>query len=575
MDDVPRSKIFDDIYFSVEDGLAESQFVFLKGNHLPERLQGQKNFTVAETGFGTGLNFLALWDLIDSHAPDLKLHYVSYEKYPLTREEIEQALSRWKHVFGNKVDTMLAQYPLRVEGFHSTYLTPNIKLTLVFGDVNETIVKTQNIAVDAWFLDGFTPAKNPQMWTKTLFDNMARLSAPEATFATFTAAGDVKRGLMAAGFDVEKTDGFGRKRDRLIGRFGGAGVHVPDLPQSVAIVGAGIAGCSIAYWLQQEGVKVHLFEEGDAPAQGASGNPAGMINPRFYKLRCAEGHFYWSAYARALQFYEALSQIHDVDFESCGALHLCTNEDKQERFQGLLENWGYPEDVAQFLSKEETREVAGRDVPYQALYLPNSARISPAKLCAVLSQDMPVTYKFQLPPLGELRNEEGWQINGDNFDALVLAVGAGFDEIEALKSLSESHKLKKVRGQLSQARATEKSMQLTSTAHYGGYILPPKEGVHVIGSTFQPWETSTELRRDDDVYNKEKLTETLPELAQGLAFTSCRASLRVSSRAYFPVFGKVEEGLYVSLAHGSHGLTSTPKVAQMLFNPLEKTDNCL
>ena len=575
MDDVPRSKIFDDIYFSVEDGLAESQFVFLKGNDLPERLEGRSQFTVAETGFGTGLNFLALWDLIENHAPALKLHYISYEKFPLTTEDIEQALSRWKHVFGNKIDQMLAQYPLRVEGFHSTYLAPNIKLTLVFGDVNETILKTQNIAVDAWFLDGFTPAKNPQMWTETLFDNMARLSALKASFATFTAAGDVKRGLMAAGFEVEKTQGFGRKRDRLIGCFGGAGAHIPELPQSVAIIGAGIAGCSIAHWLAQEGVKVRIFEQGLAPAQGASGNPAGMVNPRFYKLRCEEGHFYWSAYARALQFYEALSHEHDVGFEKCGALHLCTNEDKQDRFQGLLENWAYPEDVVQLLSKEETRTVAGVKTPYAALSLPNSARVSPAKLCAVMTQNMDVTYGFDLPPLEQLRHGESWHIDGDNFDVLVLAVGAGFDEIEALQALAESQKLKKVRGQLSQARATDKSEQLTSTAHYGGYILPAEEGVHVIGSTFQPWETSTDLRSDDDVYNKEKLAEALPDLAEGLELTSCRASLRVSSRAYFPVFGKVEDGLYVSLAHGSHGLTSTPKVAQMLFNPLEKTNNCL
>jgi len=224
MKGAPRSDQFDDIYFSAEDGLAETKHVFLGGNGLPQAWQGKKSFTICETGFGTALNFLSAWKLFEETANEGQtLDFISFEKYPLTPEVIKEALSPWADHFGERIERLCAEYPLRIAGFHRIKISSQITLTLIFDDVNDAISQLM-ASVDCWFLDGFTPAKNPDMWSETLFQNMARLSKNGATFSTFTAAGDVRRGLASAGFSVEKQKGYGRKRDMIAGNFEGEGV---------------------------------------------------------------------------------------------------------------------------------------------------------------------------------------------------------------------------------------------------------------------------------------------------------------------------------------------------------------
>ncbi len=207
MMNVPRSQQFDDVYFSVQDGLAETRHVFLGGNGLPEFWQGRESFTICETGFGTGLNFLALLKLWRDTAREERpkeLRYISFEKYPLTPDEIRRYLSHWVEL-AEELEMLLAEdLPL------------GVTLELVIGDVNEEMPKL-DAQVDCWFLDGFKPSSNPDMWSETVFANMARLSAFGARLATFTAAGFVRRGLMAVGFEVRKVQGFGRKREMVVG----------------------------------------------------------------------------------------------------------------------------------------------------------------------------------------------------------------------------------------------------------------------------------------------------------------------------------------------------------------------
>lgn len=219
MSSVPRSEQFDDVYFSADDGLAETRHVFLDGNDLPDAWEDRERFVMAETGFGTGLNFLATWALFEeTAAPGQCLDFISFELYPLTAEQIEEYLQPWVEHFKTKLSVLIKCYPLCLPGFHKVDLNEAVTLTLVFGDVNEELPKLQ-ASVDAWFLDGFKPATNPEMWTDKVFREMARLSKPGTSFATFTAAGNVRRGLQAAGFSVEKVPGFGAKREMLAGHF--------------------------------------------------------------------------------------------------------------------------------------------------------------------------------------------------------------------------------------------------------------------------------------------------------------------------------------------------------------------
>lgn len=229
MNGVPRSERFDDVYFSAEDGLAETRHVFLDGNGLPEFWAGRENFTICETGFGTGLNMLAtlkLW--LDCNKTPKNIHYISYEKYPLSRHYIREHLSRWPEL-SFVFDAMDAYYPDDLDiPFMDFHLFDRFHVTIMVGDINALIPYLPYVphvyeadAIDCWYLDGFTPAKNPDMWSDTVFQAMGKNSRKGARFATFTAAGFVKRGLMNAGFDVQKAKGFGRKRDMLVGHYMG------------------------------------------------------------------------------------------------------------------------------------------------------------------------------------------------------------------------------------------------------------------------------------------------------------------------------------------------------------------
>ncbi len=216
----PFSSVFSDVYFSTDNGLAETEYVFIEGNALTTRwqtLQQQPQFTIVETGFGTGLNFLCaakLWlKLAPTHA---KLHFISVEKHPLTTEQLQQALQLWPQL-NEFYEPLIAQYPTLTTLQPSIQLfNQQITLTLLIGDATEEISQIGQ-PVDAWFLDGFAPSQNPEMWQPKLFSQMARLSNAGTTFATFTSAGEVRRGLIAAGFKVFKRSGFGKKREMLQG----------------------------------------------------------------------------------------------------------------------------------------------------------------------------------------------------------------------------------------------------------------------------------------------------------------------------------------------------------------------
>ncbi len=221
MTNVPRSDQFDDVYFSAEDGLAETKHVFIKGNNLPDSWLDKKNFTICETGFGTGLNFLAVLKLWLDSPKDKRpsnLHFISFEKYPLSKEYIKDHLSVWNEL-ATSLDMLLAKYPIYLEDKNYILdVTDGVRLTLMIGDVNNNILLLEN-AVDCWFLDGFKPSSNPDMWSDNIFSNMARLSRKGTSFATFTAAGFVRRGLFAQGFEIRKVKGFGQKREMIIGNY--------------------------------------------------------------------------------------------------------------------------------------------------------------------------------------------------------------------------------------------------------------------------------------------------------------------------------------------------------------------
>lgn len=231
----PVSEQFDDIYFSNADGLKECHYVFLQHNQLPERWLDwpvDKPFHIAETGFGTGLNFLATWSAwLASGAADkgIKLIFTTFEKYPLAKSDLITAHQVWSEV-AELASELTSQYPEYIESDSSFVLANGlVELNIVFGDVNERIqtIKPEH-KINAWYLDGFAPSKNPDMWTQHLFDYMARLASTNCSVATFTAAGFVRRGLIEAGFTMKKDKGFGVKREMIFGHLDSVQVNNND-----------------------------------------------------------------------------------------------------------------------------------------------------------------------------------------------------------------------------------------------------------------------------------------------------------------------------------------------------------
>lgn len=583
-----RPERFSDIFFSPEDGLAESRHVFLGGNLLPERWAGRRRFAVAETGFGTGLNFLAAWKAFtETAAPDAVLDYVSFERYPLTPAEIGRFLAPWAGELGPYLDRLLAQYPLRVPGFHRVVMG-NASLTLVFGDVNEALPSlVAPRGIDAWFLDGFAPAKNPDMWSQALFDGMARLSAPGATAATFTAAGAVRRGLAAAGFAVEKRRGFGRKRDMTAAVFQGAGVISANKTDTkrIAVIGGGLAGTACAYVLREAGAAPVLFEAGPALAPGASGNNLGLYNPRLSALRSPEASFYTAAFALAVRTLEDLARRgRSAGFSGNGTLHLMTDEDRRRRFESAASSWGWHAGHMRLVTAAEASDLAGAALSCGALYLPDAGRASPAALCRAYAEGIEVRMGTAAAPeraAGGGRDggnwpdgnwpDGNWIVGGAPFDAVILACGAG------LKNFPEARDLPvhTVRGQVTAVTATAYSARLRANLCYGGYISACADGGHVVGATFRRGDDRVTVEEPDHADNLARLRAVCPDIAEGLAVTGGRAALRTASKDRFPVAGALGEGLFVSAAHGSHGIVSSLAAAHLIADLIHGGPLCL
>lgn len=215
-DKTPVSIHFDDPYYSIDDGRAETEYVFIDANNLKNRWRDMKTCTIAELGFGTGLNFLETvrhWQTIKP--ADASLHFVSFEQFPISKEELAKALFNWPEL--SALTPALTKLWQPSNNLTNLKFAADITLSVHIGDAN-TLLPTLNFEADAWYLDGFSPAKNPELWNEFLMQEVGKHTVAGGTFSTYTAAGFVKRGLQSAGFNVEKIRGFGRKRDMLAGK---------------------------------------------------------------------------------------------------------------------------------------------------------------------------------------------------------------------------------------------------------------------------------------------------------------------------------------------------------------------
>ncbi len=594
---LPFSTQYEDVYFSSDSGIKETQYVFIQHNQLEQRFKNlQKNqFTIAETGFGTGLNFLCAWALWDKVAPKhARLNFVSTELYPLTIADLSIALNLWPSL-AMYAQALISQYQNIVYGMHQLdFAEGRVSLILLIGDVTESLPNL-HAQVDAWFLDGFSPAKNPEMWQPSLFSAMAKISHAETTFATFTSAGVVRRGLEGAGFQVQKAAGFGKKREMLFGHFSavdesydGNSLNTKRSTNKTAIViGGGISGATSSHALARRGWQVTLIERHQALAQEASGNPAGVLYPRLTNSQDKLNQFALAGYLYSLRMLNQLA-LAPEHYQACGVLQLAFNAREQARCENILGQY-LPNSLLNQVNQDEASHIAGVALNFGGIFFPSAGWVNPSAWCHLLTAHENISVKTSTEALRIIRAGEVWQVWDAHHciaEAAVVIIACANDSLQFEQS---SHcTLQAVRGQVSLLPSNAVSEQLKAVVCGEGYFTPAHQQMHCLGATFATDDHALDVREADHLHNLNNLQVTSPTLYDALKHQKLqgRVAFRSTTKDYFPLLGQLIDvkqlhakppryndnpqtlpwldGLYVNAGHGSKGLISAPLCAEVL-----------
>lgn len=576
----PYSPYYDDIYHSAAGAWGQSEHVFLLGNQLPKRWAGRAQFTLLETGFGLGINFLSTWAAwyADVNRPT-QLHFVSIEKHPLQQADLRQALEQClaslsKEDIRHELAKQLCQHwPVLTPGLHQLCFTENwlhgldsttafantstphrVTLTLALGDV-ATLLPNLHTGVDAFYLDGFAPKKNPQMWTDKVCKTLARYARDGATFATYTCAAQVRESLRSAGFIVSKQSGFGGKRDMLVGHFSPSWqirrITPPPVPSyaehHAIVIGAGIMGCAIAAALAKHNWQVTLLEQAADVAQHTSAHRRASCHPLLTRddnvMARAMRAGYWQA-------------IKNPALQRCGTLQVAANKEEAQQWQDMLSQLKFDNAFAQWLDKDQAKIVSGSHSSYGGICYPDGAWADIPALCRAYVHhaniktifDAHITHiAYQHRQWRACTAAQPWPKNVDNANSirnenieeaaktvidqgyiaqapvLILANALGAAPLlQASDLLAEARflPLRAVRGQVSYADIVSQPMQTSDTASLvwptavlcgHGYLLPRDGQQVVIGASYAEDDNDGSLRDHDHQANLDKLRTLLPE----------------------------------------------------------------
>lgn len=609
----PHSRVFDDVYFSDQSGMDETRYVFLQQNRLQERfaaLPAGGRLVIGETGFGTGLNFLCTWQLFEQHAvAGARLHFVSVEKYPLSHADLQRALALWPEL-APFAEQLLAHYIAIHQGFQRLVLdNGRVTLTLLIGDALEQLPQL-DAQIDAWFLDGFAPAKNPEMWSAELFAELARLAAPGSTISTFTSTGWVRRLINAAGFKMKRTPGIGHKWEILRGEFLGwpadtpapasakpwfARPTVPTGERRALVIGGGLAGCASAASLAARGWQVSLLERHGGLAQEASGNPQGVLYLKLSAHGTALSQMIVSGFGYTRRLLEHLQRW--VDWDGCGVLQLAFNAKEAERQAQLAQ--AFAPQLLHLLDKAQAQARAGVGLEQGGLFFPEGGWVHPPALCQWQARQPGIEVLAHHEVL-DLRKVDGhWQAwDGDRLLASApVVVLAGAAEVKRFAAGAELP-LKRIRGQITRLPQTAASQTLATVVCAEGYVAPARLGEHTLGASFDFNNDDLTPTAAEHAGNLELLQEISPDLARRLHAADLaaetlegRAAFRCTSPDYLPIVGPLADslafaqaydvlrkdarhtpqatcpwldGLYINSGHGSRGLITAPLSGELL-----------
>ncbi|WP_153786973.1 bifunctional tRNA (5-methylaminomethyl-2-thiouridine)(34)-methyltransferase MnmD/FAD-dependent 5-carboxymethylaminomethyl-2-thiouridine(34) oxidoreductase MnmC [Pseudomonas sp. EMN2] len=604
----PHSRQYDDVYFSREEGIDETVHVFIEQNRLRQRfaeLAPHACLVIGETGFGTGMNFFCAWQLFDELAnADARLHFVSVEKYPLTRDDLARAMQLWPQ-FAAFTGPLLEQYVAIHPGFQQFSLDGGrVTLTLMIGDALEQLPQL-DARIDAWFLDGFAPAKNPDMWTPELFAQLARLSHAGTTLGTFTTTGWVRRSLVEAGFTMKKVPGLGKKWEVMHGHFSGEPAAPPAPwyarpaalpgPREALVIGAGLAGSATAASLAARGWQVSVLERHDGPAQEASGNPQGVLYLKLSAHGTALSQMILAGFGYTRRWLERLQR--GQAWDGCGVLQLAFDDKEAERQAKLAA--AFDSSLLRVLDRDQAQAIAGVALPAGGLFYPEGGWVHPPALCQAQLGHPRIRLLSHANVL-ELRKADGlWQawVGERLLASAPLVVLAGAAEVRNFPACA-GLPLKRIRGQITRLPATKASRALQTVVCAEGYVAPPRGDEHTLGASFDFHSQDTTPTVAEHLGNLALLDEISTDLAERLAVGTLdveqlqgRAAFRCTSPDYLPIVGPVAdteafndayaalakdarqvpdiacpwlEGLYVNSGHGSRGLITAPLSGELI-----------
>jgi len=582
----PYSPHYGDVYHSRGGAMAQAGEVFLAGNGLPRRWAARSSFVVLETGFGLGTNFLATWAAwrADPARPQ-RLHFISIERHPLSAEDliewhVRRALAGGAPPQGRGapiaplVRGLAAAWPPAVAGVHRLpFEDDRVVLTLVLGDAEHCAAQLR-AAVDAFYLDGFAPARNPDMWSPRLFKRLARLAVRGATFSTYTAAGAVAQGLRDAGFSVAKAAGFAGKRERLEGRYEPRyeprrPLHAPyrEGPQgrtdvacadrTAVVVGAGIAGSCVTRAFARRGWRVDLVETAHRAASGASGGPAGAMHPLIARDDSRAARFSRAGFLHMARLLEQLPSAQDWSGR-VGHLQCVRSDEDDARAAAAAAALGLPSGFAEYLDRAQACDVIGTAPARGGYWFPGGAWIRAADLCRTLLEDSRDRVSLQFGAAvssigrsdGEWRvcDRDGRVIAGGR--VLVVASGAWLaslcDQAAPGAGRPLNAWMRPVRGQMTGICA-ERVRAPRVVVSGDGFCLPSIGGTVWCGSTYDREEIDTALREADHLENLRRVAALLPQMVpasgEGAGVRACAGYAGIRSVAVdrLPAVGALAE----------------------------------
>jgi tRNA 5-methylaminomethyl-2-thiouridine biosynthesis bifunctional protein len=596
-DGTPYSALYDDVYHTAHGGLAQARHVFLAGNDLPSRWRGGERFTILETGFGLGLNFLVTWQAWRESQARGRLHFISVEKHPFRRDDLAALLASYPDLTELSA-AMLEQWPPLASGFHRLHFDGGrVTLTLLLGDAS-SLLRQLVAQADAVFLDGFAPAKNTDMWSPALLAIITRLCRPGATLATWSVAGELRHTLEHLGWTLERRPGFATKREMLCGTLTNAVSPAPtfqgmpeDVNRRAIVIGAGLAGTAVSERLAARGWRVELFERHSRPAQEASGNPSGILLPHLAKDDALAARLSRACFLYALR---RLKDIPGVRWSPCGVLQVARDSAHEVLQRATIEHLMPPADFAAFLERDEATSLIGHAVAHGGWWFPGGGWVSPGSVCDALlaAGGKRINARFDTEVASLRQTKDGWQAFAADGQLLAAAPHVILANAHAAnRLLPAALPLTPIRGQVSYlpADAHQRISFLHQVVCRGGYLTPPDAGTVCFGASFDSGDADLAIRVTDHAGNLQRLDELLPGIADGLDAEQLagRVGLRSAAPDRLPLVGQLPDtdaaatsaatlenlprrtGLHALLGLSARGMVWAPLAAELLACQLD------